>query len=212
MQKLQTSLPYNVSNKGFSRCWRCQGRIWRKNLRMGNRTKNAKITNLPSLQRIQQRFLPLLVLSGADMEEEFLRQRDALDWTATTTATYWTAVIAAATAVGVSMLYLSISRQYITPAMKAATKVLIFGKTPKGPTVPVTKPGLDQIYRISDVSRFVVQLCFTLGRDETSSIQNQTDSRICDSHNCRDGTQLKRPFFHDVESFWIEHEANKYPL
>lgn len=97
------------------------------------RSEMMRKTSQESWQATQHRFLPLLCLPPAEMEEEFELRRDCFEWTYGTAGQYWSALIKAAETVGIA----------ITFHMRQVAKVYKFLKNeedPKRPTKPIQEP------------------------------------------------------------------------
>lgn len=134
-------------------------------------------------QILQERFLPLLALAAEDRQDEFENMRNSAGWTAATTSSYWTAVIAAAKVVGVEVNY----------TMKKTATIYAFmakEENPARPTIPASEEEIRQACQHlcsnkHDRLAVALELSFILGQriGDTLRLQKQKIGLRTDAHS-----------------------------
>ncbi|MBS1972053.1 MAG: site-specific integrase [Bdellovibrionales bacterium] len=118
-----------------------------------------------SYQQLQRRFLWVLAIAAEERTEEFEAFRDKHDWTATTTAFYWNAVIAASKTLDIQVTY----------AMRTAQKWFQFiakEEDAKRPTTPITKDQVElAALALNERLGMAIRLCFQLGQRIGDTLQ-----------------------------------------
>lgn len=127
-------------------------------------------------QQTQYRMLPLWVLDELELEEEFEARRDRNGWTYATASQYWSAMLAAAVAIG----------RAIPPALRAQGKVysqLKKEEDPQRPTKPMSYHALSAICNgLETVTKTLLLTAFELGQriGDTSKLRTSHITQLSD--------------------------------
>lgn len=130
-------------------------------------------------------------MTPEDRQDEFESMRDAGGWSATTTSSYWTAVIAVAKVVGVEVTY----------TMKKTATVYAFMAKEEHPTRPTTPASEDEIRLAcltlttnkNDRLAVALELSFILGQriGDTLRLQRARIRETTDSHSSTTFTTIQ---------------------
>lgn len=137
--------------------------------RWDQRSGSLKQISTAAWQNTQRRFLPLLVLSTSEREEEFEARRDAGGWSYRTCAGYWSAMVKAAEQVGVQ----------VTPEMRVCGRLYSFlGKEEdeKRKTKPLLRGQLSHLQPLlCPLTFLLVETAFELGQRIGDTAKLQAD-------------------------------------